>query len=238
MNVLISMAIIVMMTIMAIGLMMTISTQTVESAKAYSQVSEVEQFLNQVDNAIKEVSSEGQGATRVLKVVTKGEFVVDENEESIHYHTPTAGSFEYLSRRLYGNMLYIAGSDVNCYESDANGDGKKEIVAENTYLKAVFQKINRTASLASMNTEKNILSLTEKNSGATLTLSNSSIVIDENLTTSYGSGYSEILKPGNNLPLCRVHFYINSTAMTYDIYYTLYSAADFLVVDVRNVADK
>jgi hypothetical protein len=59
-------------------------------------------------------------------------------------------------------------------------------------------------------------------------------VIDDNLLTTSGNGYSEISSSGQALPSCQVHFFMNST-VDYDIYYKLYAGADFFVVEVRNI---
>jgi type II secretory pathway pseudopilin PulG len=229
MDALISLAIMVIVTVAAIGVMMAVGTQTIESTKSYSQTREAEQFLAGLDNAIKEVVMEGEGATRVVKITTAGDFQVNERENSIQYKALGSGFFEYFSRKISGDLLHVAGNDVNCYEANGN------IVAENSYVEMVFQKVNATASISTAN---NIISMTEKKSGTKITFSNSSIVVDDNSSTSYGTGYSEILRAGYGLPLCRVHFYVNSTALSYDIYYTIYTAADFVMADVRNVVDK
>jgi len=62
----------------------------------------------------------------------------------------------------------------------------------------------------------------------------SSIVVDGDPATSSGNGVSYLERIGQDMPKCRAHFSMNST-VSYDIYYTLYSGADFLSVDVRNV---
>jgi len=80
-----------------------------------------------------------------------------------------------------------------------------------------------------------VLSIKEKSSETTVSIVNSSIVIDGNQSSSTGNGYSELLRSGTSLPECTVHFFINSTSSDYDIFYTLYSGADFFVVDIRNV---
>ncbi|MBI5072833.1 hypothetical protein HZA99_03370, partial [Candidatus Woesearchaeota archaeon] len=86
-------------------------------------------------------------------------------------------------------------------------------------------------------TAGNIVLMREKILNTTIRPSDSSIIIDNDMTTSKGTGYSE-MNTGKNVARCRVHFFMNSTSInsvSYDIYYTLYSGADFLSVEVRNI---
>ena len=125
-------------------------------------------------------------------------------------------------------MMYISGNDVDCYE---NGN----ITMENSYLKAVFQRVDQSSPLSSINTANNILALEEKTYNTYIYPENTSILIDDDPSTAYGTGYSELSGSGKGLPVCQVHFYVNSSATSYDVYYILYAGADFLVIDVRNV---
>ncbi|MBI5061276.1 MAG: hypothetical protein HZB67_03100 [Candidatus Aenigmarchaeota archaeon] len=234
MNVFVSVAIVFLITISAIGVVSLIGSQTIQQSRSFSEVSDVEQFFNQLDNSINEVVAEGRGASRTISVTLGKDFVINPSDESIQRET-SSGSFDYMSRIKSGNLFYIAGDDVVCTRSDENGDGNVELVAENTYVKAVFQNISKTSNFT---TSGNIISLLEKNSGQKIIISNSSIIIDDNETTSSGSGYSELLETGSRLPVCTVHFFVNSTTIMYDVYYKLYAGADFIVADVRNIVDK
>jgi hypothetical protein len=102
-------------------------------------------------------------------------------------------------------------------------------VMENSYLRAEFQKVNKSSNI---DTGKNILRLTEKQTGRSIDIVNSSIVIDGNIATSGGVGYSEILESGRNLPVCVVHVFVDSS-VDYDVFYKLYSGADFLTTEIR-----
>ena len=132
---------------------------------------------------------------------------------------------EYLSRKVAGNIVQIAGSDVSC--SDA-----ANLTLENSFLRVDLKNVAQAAPAASINTNDTMLAVKEKSGGTTVAFVNSTIVIDGDPATSSGTGYSEILKKGRDLPSCTAHVFVNST-VNYDIYYTLYAGADFLVMDVR-----
>jgi hypothetical protein len=131
-------------------------------------------------------------------------------------------------RRIRDNMIYISGFDADCSLGAYNGNAAW--VMENNYLKVYLQKVSGT-----INTANNILALQSKVTGKTIVPTDSSIQIDSSATTSSGTGFSE-MRTGS-LPRCRVHFFVNATvaSLSYDIYYTLYSGADFLTVEVRNI---
>jgi hypothetical protein len=144
------------------------------------------------------------------------------------------GVMDYFSRVVKGNLVYIAGNDVTCREEDVNADGVADLVMENSFLRVAFKKTTRTSPMAGINTSASIMQLTEKTGGATINMINSSIIIDNNQATSSGTGYSEILKTGSDLPVCTVHFFVNST-VSYDVFYRLYAGADFITAEARNI---
>ena len=184
--------------------------------------------MKMLDNYIKEVSSEGAAAERVLKVSSPGEFIVNPEEDSVQFSLESSAELmEYFSRKSEGNLIYISGSDVNCYVDE-------NLILENSFIKTLFQNIPRTEPLSVLNTKDNIQMIEERTYNTIIYPEDSSVVIDDNPASSSGSGYSEILKKGYSLPSCSVHFFVNST-VSYDIFYTLYSGADFLVIDVKNV---
>jgi hypothetical protein len=170
---------------------------------------------------------EGPGAKSVVKITSPGEFEVVPAEDSVQFKMNNLNLVEYLSRKFAGNLVQIGGSDVSC--SDAGN-----LTLENSYLKVDLQKVPKTTPLSVLSTNTSILAIKEKNFNNIVTIVNSSIVINGNTSTSNGTGYSEILRKGRDLPVCAVHFFVNST-VTYDVYYSIYAGADFIVMDIRNV---
>jgi hypothetical protein len=225
MNPLVSSMLLIVIVIIAFGIILGIGNPVIEEAKDYSEMLDAERILTYLDNYIKEVSTEGYGASRILKINTNArDFRVIPEEDAVQYKTTMPSElFEYFSRQKTGNLLRISGSDVDCSNTSDT------ITLENTFLKVVFNKTD-----TNIDTTTAILNMTEKTLDQTLTFVNTSIVIDDDSSTSSGTGSMELIRSGTNLPMCQVHAYVNST-LDYDVFYTLYAGADFLVIDVRSI---
>jgi hypothetical protein len=202
-----------------------------------SEIESAEKELRSMDRLIRDTIRGGLNVSRDYKISVTGKIDIIPEEDALQYKKNVdANIFEYLSRKLTKNIITISGADVSCYEQDANNDGNLDFVLEDTYVKFALQKVSKASPMPDIDTKDNIILMMEKTYNTTINLTNSSIVINDNLTTSYGTGYSEILRSGRNVPECTVHFYVNSTEGTdYDIYYKLYAGADFLAIDVRNI---
>ena len=223
-----SLAIVMLIAFLGFTVVILIGLPAIDASKQQTTLKDAESAAQLIDNAIRGVVADGKGAIRVIDL-TSPEFVSVPQEDAFEFKaTANIELFEHLSRRFAGNIVYIAGSDVSCSE------GEQNITVENSRVLAVFQKIAKTAPYSSIDTARNLLSIREKPSGTALAIANSSIVIDDNQASASGNGYSELLRSGSSLPACTAHFFINSTSTDYDAYYTLYSGADFLVLDIRN----
>lgn len=228
MNPVLSMAVLLLIAVVAFSIVLGIGLPVIDASKQQALFRDAENAGKLIDNAIRDIAAEGKGAVRVIEF-TSPEFVSLPEEDALEFKmTSGAELLEHLTRRFVGSIVYISGSDVSC-TSDGN------ITVENNRIQAVFQKVSKASPYSNIDTARNLLSIKEKGSGTTVSITNSSIVIDGNLSSASGNGYSELLRSGSSLPACTVHFFINSTSSDYDAYYTLYSGADFLVVDVRNV---
>ena len=231
MNPLLSLVFVLVMSIIAITLVLTIGLPIIDTAMNTERVREAKDALSFLDNYIQDVANEGQGAKRVFQFSSPGDFEIIPKEDSIQFEMESGIElYEYMSRRVVENLVHISGADVDCYTND-------NITMENTYLKVIFQKVDEASPLSAITTDTNILMLNEKTYNSYIYPSNTSIIIDNDPTTAHGTGYSELLRSGRGLPSCQTHFYINSSAgISYDVYYILYAGADFLVADVRNIA--
>ncbi len=230
MNPIMSMAILMFIAVVAFAIVLGIGVPIIDASKQQATFKDAETAARLIDNAISQVALEGKGTVRVIEF-TPPEFASLPEEDALEFKmTSGIELLEHLTRRFVGNIVYISGSDVSCSDNDHN------MTIENNRILTVFQKIPKTSPYSNIDTARNILSVKEKGSGTTVSITNSSIVVDDNQSSASGNGYSELLRSGSSLPACTVHFFINSTSSDYDIYYTLYSGADFLVVDVRNVS--
>ncbi|MBI2579538.1 MAG: hypothetical protein HYW27_01415 [Candidatus Aenigmarchaeota archaeon] len=235
MNVMLSLAAIVMITTASIYIVLTQSKSALDSASVLGDIDQSESFLMLLDNQISEVEKEGAGSSRLFPFSVKDSYEVLDEEDSVIYEKTAAAEFvEYQSSVISDNLVFVSGSQVDCYEKDETGDGSSELVMENPFIKAVFRKTARASPLPAIRTNETFISLKEKSGGSVLNFTNSTIMIDGNLTSSSGTGYTEILRTGSDKPFCIVHMLVNSTP-TYDVFYTLYSSSDFIVADVRNI---
>lgn len=228
---LLSVVLIFLISIIAIYIVLTTGNAVVDNTVSYSNLNENKNIFDGINRALKAVSSEGY-AVRELSYNFPAPIEILNKSRIIMSKTGVfAGVFEYGSRTFNDNIAYIGGSDANCEEKDLNNDGSLDYVMENTYLLAGLKKVN-----GAIDTKDNLFLITEKTNNNTVTISNSSVLIDDNYSTSLGTGYSE-MDLGTNKPLCIAHFYVNSNAgISYDIYYKLYAFADFIVIEVKNLS--
>ncbi|MBI2971402.1 MAG: hypothetical protein HYY37_03235 [Candidatus Aenigmarchaeota archaeon] len=232
MNPLVTMTLVVLMSIGAIALVITVVKPVADRTVSNSVIRDATSAMEMLDNAIREVASEGAGSKRVVKFTAPREFEVTGQEDSLQFKLESGAEvIEYLSRRLAGDIVQIAGNDVRCDDAGSN------LTQENSFVSIAYKKVPKASTLASITTENMTLMIKEKTNGTAVYPANSSIIINGDTSSKNGTGYSEVLWKGTNLPLCIVHFYINST-YEYDVYYTLYAGADFVVADVRHVVTK
>jgi hypothetical protein len=232
MNPLVSIVLITLFIILAIGMVISITTPVLEDSKASASLRESEMTMKILNDYVQQVSAEGNGSTRKLSLNSqKGEFRIYQGENSIVYSIEGIPAFQYLSRSYRNGFYSISGNDVKCYESG------NYLFMENSRINISFQKVGIPTAWAALDTKNNINSIYQKNSGITISLVNSSTMIDENALTSIGNGYSEIMKSGQWEPECIVHFFVNSSEGTaYDEYYILFAGADFIFQEIGGVS--
>jgi hypothetical protein len=238
MNFVLSMALVTAIAVLAIGMVFIIFSPMVLTMSSTTEINDAQTLMTSIDKTVQEVARGGSGTSNVFKFSNSPKMVLSADEDAIKYSKDTDSSiFEYFMRKVTDKITFITGSDVSCYESDINEDGSTDLVLENTYIQFVLQKVALTNPMSNIDTNGNIIIIKEKTNDYIIYPSNSSVVIDENVDTSRGTGYSQILRQGNSMPVCSARFYVNSVAgISYDVYYKLYSGTDFIVVDVKNVA--
>lgn len=240
MDELIAAILLIAVTVTAIAVVFSTGLPAIEESKSSASVDQALLSLGFVDSAVREVSSEPPGSSRVYEIRSPGIFLAVPSEDAIEFEQPDVvvsqgelspegrRSASPFSRYFRGNIVVITGNDVSCSSA---GD----FILENTYLRAVFQNYS---SGSAVQTDNFLKSVEYKPSSSTVSLVNSTIEIDDSPASRSGTGYSEVLRSGSAMPSCTVHYFVNSTSIHYDVYYTLYAGADFLVADVRSVVDK
>jgi len=228
MNPTVSTIIITALVIVAIGIVLNIGNPIISKSQTSAQIQEAEEIMKHLDNYIKEIASEGNGSSRIFSFTASGgSFMADAREDSIQFKINGPRTMEYLSRKKHGDLYTISGNDVDCSTTANN------LIMSNSRLNITFQRKGSSSNWVAINTSQNILNITQRDLGITVNFTNTSVMINGDSTTSNGTGYSEILRTGDNRPFCIAHFHINSS-VEYDIYYTLFAGADFLVQEVRD----
>ncbi len=224
----ISVMIIVAVVIIAITLVFAVGRPVIEKAAISSKISEAEFALKTIENSINEVVSEGIGSSRAFIVKFPGDARIMGSEDAAQFSIESpVPVFDYLSRSFVTeNIARISESGVLCSYGG-------NIIMENQFVRVELQYVPEAQPLSEINTKNNIKSITLKDEGETIYPVDSSVYIDIYPETSAGTGYSELLAGGKQ-PVCTAHFFIDS-AIDYDIYYKLYSGADFVVVEVANI---
>ncbi len=225
---LLSAAVLLLISIIAIALVLGMGLPVINSAREAAELQGAEADLHFIDTYVRTVAREGKDSVRIFSFTSSKMFESIPGEDAIQYSMETQTNFlDYLTRSFSGSFAYIAGSNVDCIEKDGDGDGVVDLVAENDKLRVVFKKISGT-----VDTGEVISQMVRKFDNTTVYVGNSSIVIDENPSTSVGSGYTEISKHGYELPLCQIHVAVEGI-IDYDVFYKLYAGADFIVTEVR-----
>lgn len=231
MNTMLSIALLLILVVMAMTLVLSLGKPIIDATIKTTEIKGAEDDLHFIDDYIRTVAREGKDSLRTFKFSSPKSFESIPREDAIQFTTESVSLIEYFNRIFSGNFVYIAGNNVQCQERDGDGDGTTDLVAENDKIRAVFRRVTATSAL---NTSSILTRLTDKTNNVNISIGNSSIVINEDYSTSSGVGYTEIGRSGLNLPVCQVHLFVNTT-IDYDVYYKLYAGADFLVIEVRNV---
>lgn len=239
-NQLISTVIIFLITITAIGIALLVGNPVIDRSKESAKVNEAVENMKILDNLIKEVASEGKGSFRTVQLrVSGGEYKINQKTNTIEF-TDTIKSGLLTSGTFVkdGNVFIAAGTNAKTSTYDLDLDGTTDTVLENEIMRVAI--LNNATAGNGINTSRAVKFFNLKGNGANITTNDSSVII-ENLTTSYyGTGFTELVKTGDNLPQAQAIIHVNTSApsnLTYDIIYTLRSSADFLTVKIQNITD-
>jgi hypothetical protein len=230
-NTLLMFAVVVLIVIVSTAMVMDAGSDIIATETSGAVILDTHDMLLLIDTTIHQVATEGQGSKRELSIKPQNMIEVIPEENSILTSIDTSAKFsKYFSLITEGNLKKISGGDVDCSDADS-------IIMENSLIKTTFSKIGVPSSHAALNTSLAFNTAYLKNNGVTVTITDSGIEMDQNLSSINGTGYTELLLSGRNRPSCTVHIYMNGT-YEYDAYYTLYSGKDFLVFETKNIKKK
>jgi len=243
---LISTVVIFLITTTGIGIALLVGNPVIDRAKESAIFNEAIQNMKFFDNIIREVASEGKGSFRTLQLkVSGGEYKVNQKTNTIEFtQTIQSGILEAGTFVKEGNVFIAAGTNARASKYDLDGDGVTDIVLENEIMRVGI--LNNATPGNTINTSRVLKLFNFKETGANITINDSSIVIDNRTQSSIGTGYIEIVREDEKLAAAEAVLHMNSTNMTassaganftYDVVYTLRAGADFLIVKTQNISD-
>jgi|GEM_PF-1466461 len=232
---LISLILVAVISIASIVLVLRIGNPLLERIEETSTFSEAKDIMNQINSAVKEVSYEGNGSSRKLNILVKGgEYRVLPDEDSIVYQMESR--YELFSKGMWkseGDLVISTGADVSAYEADVTGDGKDELVLENSYVLFAVNKTGNETDPEPLNTKYLIKKLRIKDSNYNVTPTDSSIKVIDLPDSSLGTGYTKLLGTGSHLNEGRIKLSMTTdSGESYQITYTLGAKSDFVRASV------
>lgn len=234
----ISFVLIVAISIVAISTVLLIGTPAIDKAKDAALISEAKNIMQAIDSAARQVLLEGAGAQRVFSITsTGGDYFAEKDTDTIKFRLDSvSGVIDPGTYKKEGNLIVSAGTDVKASEYDADSDGTSELVLENSRILFAVKKIGSPSSYAAVNNSQLVKLIRLKENNMNITPIDSGTVVDNDLSSRNGTGYTQLAQSGDLLREASVKAYIESNAgVNYEIWYTLRSNADFVLQEVRNV---
>lgn len=230
-----SLILIVAVSMASIALVLRVGSPLLEKTEEFSSFSEAKNSMHRINSAVKEVSYEGNGSSRKIGItVGKGEYKVSSADNSVIYEMES--EHELFSKGMWkreGDIVISTGADVRAYEADVTGDGKKELVLENSRVLFAVNKTGNITSPESLDTGKLIKKLWIKDSGFNVTPNGSQVSILDMENSSSGTGYTELLDSGSHLGMGRIKVSLTlDSGFNYSITYVLSAKSDFVKADI------
>ena len=185
------------------------------------------QLIN-LNDCIKTVASSLPGTTKICSMnYNKGTCEV--GDDYFKCILQTGGDILYPGTRVkFGDLYVLSSANVNA--SYVNNS----IIIQNQYLLVNITKIGSETNYSYINTSQiiNYFYLKPLNKKTEGTFD---FIINENPSHSIGNGYTKLLDVGDGLDRARVKVHVNSTNISYNMFFTLISNSDFLKVEIGDV---
>ncbi len=197
--------------------------------KDAAAIDQAKDSLSNLDKIISLVAEEGRGSSRVVPLqIKRGDFVFSADLDTIAYEIDTRA--EVISpgtRTSIGALIFSSGSSVNVYDNGASW------ILENEHLRVNLTMAGNSSYYAPLNTSGLVEDIYFKGTGTHFD-GTVDILIDESATAGNGTGYTYPEETGLNIARGRVIAHLNTTAASYDVYFTLRSGSDFIDISVKN----
>ncbi len=199
----------------------------IKSLQERSNVNRARNTFSALDQQIVDVAKEGQGSQRVIPLeISEGTVRVEDGKLRWKIET-NSKVLEPRTRVELGNL--VIASDVDVSSSD---QGSFHIM-QNSKIKVNFTKFGSKGNQSSINTSSLINNIEFKDNGAQTTGA-FTFFINQNSSSTNGTGYSELQQTGSGLASATLKAYVNSSVYQYDLLLTLDSKADFLRATIEN----
>ena len=229
---LISSVIFVAITLTAIAIVFQTAIPVVEKLQHSVVIDRMKTTFSDLDEIIRTVAAEGRGARRTIFLnIEPGKLTVNETADRVVWEFATEA--EIMSCRTaqrFGNLIVGCNLETIAYEGTYNATDA--YVLENERMTAYFKKIGSPTSHAAFNMSDALLALYQKDTGNWLDNAGFfDVTIDNNASSSTGTGYTELIEAGENLPYATVATFMNSSEVDYYVNFTLESGLDFLIIE-------
>ena len=149
-NVMLSWVIVLVIVVVGITIIITAAKPAIDQARAGVMLTEAENTLNQLNDAILTVRSEGIGSSRIVRI-PQGKWKSLPESDELQF-TAESDLLEPGTRRITGNLALVSGPEASCFEGSWNA--QPAWVMENSYLRGYIQKVS-----GSLNTARNVLAI-------------------------------------------------------------------------------
>jgi len=215
----------ILITALILVIVLEALTPVVEDMKDKSIFSRTRDSLLSINQHVKDIALEGQGAQRVIPIeIQKGEITIQDNE--LRWRMDTGA--EILEPRTtvnLGDLLIVSNGEVNAY------DNGSYYVLENNHVRFKFNKTGSETSFKNFSTDELILQSTFKE-GSTYTDVNPNwdFYVDGDSSTGTGNGYITLIREGAYLAEGSILVHVNSSTREYELLFTLESQSDYMTV--------
>ncbi len=217
--------------IAATAIVYWIALPTIQKVQCSIVMDKMKSSFVKMDELTQKVASQGEGSKRTIDLnVEEGEIHVEGDEDAIYWEYECASPvMSPRTLQAFGNVLFGSNLDTKAYESDCRG--QDAFILENEHIKACLKRIGSEGNNTRYNISDVLLSVYQKDLNQTLPLEYLDITLDEDATSSVGSGYTKLTRSGYYLPFGEVTAHMESDyGLTYEIKFILESGEDFIII--------
>lgn len=228
-------AIYVGITVSAISVALTAGVPALQNLQDSSSISQMQQFMQQLDGLVQQVASEGEGSTRTISTnIDRGVLYFQESTDSLVYELETdADVISPQTSIREGNIILSSNANVKVEEKTVNG--VECYMMENEHVRACIKNIGNSTNNENISSSE-LLQLYEfkRDDGTTRSVdANLTVMLNEQSDTTSGQGFTTA-ETGKFIGTGQVTATISTEGYTYDVVFRLPTGSDFMVVDVQN----